>query len=253
MRSALQKAKVFVSEMAAAHEVQRGSRDAILEILRPADAQGMMRNLITRSRAITTGVHASWRVGQVAIEGNEAGEASACLILDADPTVLRYASQPMAIFYRLAGNETYHIPDFEVLYQGGCKELWEIVSNTRAEDQDLVERTRFMMRELPRLGYGYFAISHKELAKEPRLGTARTLCRYGHQPVDLCTREQVLGAFRRLGRISWGQILEGDLGPSGRDAVCRLTLEGVLHLDRSQPLSSKSCFSLPHPLEETCA
>jgi len=243
--SRLKRAEEFVVEMTASPELWRGSGDAILEILRPAHGVGMMRNLLTRSRAITTAVHVSWRVGQVAIEGNENGEGNACLILDADPAVRHYSSQPMAISYRLAGKETYHIPDFEVVYEGGPIFLWDVQSNAMALEEDIVERSRLMMRELPRLGYEYSAVTHKELCMEPRLGTARELCRYGHHPVDLRTREQVLGAFQRLGQISWGTILSGSLGPNGRDAVCRLTLEGTLELDRSRPMSPQSCFSLP--------
>ena len=245
MLARLKRATSFSIEMTASALARRGSGDAILEILRPANGVGMMRSLLTRSRHITTGVHASWRGGQVAIEGNERGEANACLILDADPAVRRYASQPMAISYRLAGEERCHIPDFEVIYEEGRTQVWEIVSNSRAAQEGLIERSRFMVRELARLGYEYVVVTHKELCREPRLGTARILCRYGHQPVDLWTREQVLSTFRCLGRIPWGMILDGGLGANGRDAVCRLTLEGALHLDRSQPMSPQSCFSLP--------
>lgn len=248
----LRRAAGFVVEMTASPELWRGSGDAILEILRPANGVGMMRNLLTRSRAITTGVHVSWRVGQVAVEGNENGEGNACLILDADPAVRHYSTQPMAISYRLAGRETYHIPDFEVVRHCGSILLWDIQSSAMALEEDIVQRSRFMMRELPRLGYEYAVATHRELCMEPRLGTARELCRYGHHPLDLRTREQVLDAFRRLGRISWGTILNGGLGPNGRDAVCRLTLEGALNLDRSRPMSPQSCFSLPEIAKEIC-
>lgn len=251
MEPALRRAEAFAVEMTASDEVRRASHDAILEILRPANRVGMMRNLLTRSRVIETRVHVSWRVGQVAVEGNESGEGNACLILDADTAVRHYSSQPMAIFYRLAGKETYHIPDFEVVYEGGRIKLWDIQSNTMALEEEIVERNCLMMSQLPRLGYEYAATTHKELCTEPRLGTARVLCRYGHQPVDLRTREQMLDAFRRFGPISWGTILDGGLGPNGRDAVCRLTLEGTLNLDRSQPISPRSCFSLPRLAEET--
>lgn len=250
-RARLKRAESFVTEMAASEEARRSSRDAILEIVRPAGGIGMMRNLLTRSRAITTGVHTSWRVGQVAIEGAEKGEANACLILDADASVRWYASQPMAIFYRLAGIETYHIPDFEIVFSDGCIKLWEIQSDSRARQEDVLERTQLMARELPRLGYEYTVVTHRELCAEPRLGTARELWRYGHQAVDLRTRELVLNAIRRFGPISWGTILDGGLGPNGRDAVCRLTLEGVLHLDRSQPMSPRSCFSLAPATQES--
>jgi hypothetical protein len=56
MRARLKRAKSFSIEMTASAELRRGSRDAILEILRPANGVGMMRSLLTRSRHIELGV-----------------------------------------------------------------------------------------------------------------------------------------------------------------------------------------------------
>jgi hypothetical protein len=239
----LKRAEEFTVVMAAPN-VMSGVGDAVLRILRPADGIGMMRTLLTRSRVIETAVYPSWLVGQVAVEGNSEGELNACRVLDGDPTVLRYATQPMCVFYRLAGRECSHVPDFEIVRRDGSKELWEVKSAVHAQEPQVLARTRFLQQAMPDFGYSYKLVTHRELCAEPRLTTARILARYGYHPVDLHIREQVLSVFRQLNELPWGSILRGALGPSGRDAVCRLTLEGDLVLDRTMPLHDNSMFSL---------
>lgn len=245
----LRRAKEFVVLMAAAPKVLAGTGDAILTIVGPADNLGMMRNLLTRARVVETAVFPSWRVGNVAVEGAEEGERNACWVLDADPTVRSYATQPLAVHYRLAGKTTWHIPDFKVQYQDHRKELWEVKSVADARRPEVNARTRFLQGALPEFGFSYRLVTHKELKAEPRLGTARTLWRYGFKPLDLLTRERVLNVIRQQGVVSWGAILRGALGPHGRDAVCRLTLEGDLFLDRTAPLEDSSVFAASLPAE----
>ena len=53
-----------------------------------------------------------------------------------------------------------------------------------------------------------------------------------HTEISLLEREALRLLFiERAGHLSWGEIVSGVAGPFGRNILCRLVLEGVVHYD----------------------
>lgn len=203
--------------------------DSTVAIYQPSHGEYRSRKVVTRSRARPTGKFPSWKMERM-IQWESVNELNAYRLLDADPNVLQYFEQPCLVKYRINGEIRKHYPDCLVVRSGG-KELWEVKPNSEVIRPDVAERTTFLIRELPRLGFSYRLILGDDLAREPRLGNVLTILKYGRTPVSPIIRERLRQFTSQAGGLTWGDADSSVAGPLSRQAVCRLILEGDLKVD----------------------
>lgn len=203
----------------------------------PADGQ-RAREVISRSKAKATGKYPSWKLNRN-VHYESLHECNAFKLLDACPEVSYFGEQPCRIRYVMNGEPRIHYPDIMVKLPTG-KELLEVKTTEEAATEEVRERTAFMQRALPPLGYGYRILISDLLSRNPRLNNIEELLRFGRHPVSPTMREHIrqifkvngnsvpLGAFRVRGQVNY------------RLALYRLVLEGTLKIDVNEPLSDAS-------------
>lgn len=124
-------------------------------------------------------------------------------LLEADPDVLGYASQPAKLTFVLDGVERTHVPDCLVVTTSG-QYLIEVKPRSMAEMECVKARTTFLSQVLRDVGFTYSIATETQIYAEPTFSNARVLCRYRafneNEAVTFAVREYI----RRFGptRIS---------------------------------------------------
>jgi hypothetical protein len=108
------------------------------------------------------GIHMSKNGDQVQYESQ--GEHIFCLVLDRDPTVLRYVSQPEKFaFIDEQGKEHSYIPDYKVFRHNGSIEIHEVTLNKRRERDDIVRREKAARKICAACGWKYVVHTETDL------------------------------------------------------------------------------------------
>jgi hypothetical protein len=196
------------------------------------------REVISRSNSKATGKYPSWKMNRN-VHYESLHECNAFKLLDACPEVSYFGEQPCRIRYVMNGELRIHYPDVLVKIHA-TKELLEIKTPDDAAAEEVRERTEFMQRALPLLGFRYRVLTSDLLSQSPRLNNAETLLRFGRTPVSPVVREQIRQMFMASGSERWGTFQTGLIGTNYRSAVCRLLLEGALKIDFNQQLCQES-------------
>ena len=219
-------------------DVSSGCR--ILRIVFSSAEQVRSRRVVTRSRFRPTGKYPSWKMERM-LQWESMNELHAFRLLDCDPRVTVFTEQPCEIIY-VDGTETRrHYPDIYVEIDGS-QELWEVKAEREASRGEMLTRTELLTSGLQQYGFTYRVLLDHELAKQPRLETAKTLLRYGRRTASDNEREYVRLALKSKGHLSWSEVCEGAFGTHSREIVCRLALEGVLSFDLDSPLGPSTQF-----------
>jgi hypothetical protein len=169
-------------------------------------------------------------------------ELNAFRLLDANPSIVGFQEQPAEIRFVLNGQPRTHIPDLIVQFAGRT-EFWEVKASPNHVNHETLARTCLLAAELPKLGYCYRLVFGSELAQQPRLSNAIFLLRFGRQSVNALDRERVRLAFSQVGSLTWDQLLHRLANPKALHHVCRLALEGWIHIDMDQPLNGEGPLS----------
>ena len=226
------------------HQVNAHSADQhppssqILRIVYPDAKKIRSRQVVTRSRARSTGKYPSWKMKRM-IQWESQNELNAFRLLDCDPTVLAFNEQPCEIFYQMGGVIQRHYPDI-LVKSTDRKTFWEVKPEHNSNKNILVARTT-VMSGLRLWGYEYQVVSSQELSRQPRLKNCQTLLHFGarHNPSD-SERERLRLLFIRLGEFNWGEACRGTYGPKGRETICRFVLQGLLSLDTNQEWTTRT-------------
>jgi len=206
-----------------------------------------MRPVVFRSRAQRAWRHAALKCVRKA-EGDSAHEVNAFRLADCDPAVEWYIEQNCEIVYlNEAGEESFHYPDL-LLFRNNQYVFWEEKPKRFALQHDVQFRTELLQHELPALGFQYEMKYAEDLLLEPRLAIATQLVRFGRRPWALIDRWQLQQEINRDSPLTWGRACTGELGPFGREVLCRAVLEGILSIDLSVRITRNTCFA-PGTLE----
>jgi len=213
---------------------------AIRNIVFPEPGQLRSRKVVSRSRARPTGKYPSWKMRRM-LQWESENELNAFHLLDCDPDVTRFHEQPCEVMYVLDRQVRSHYPDI-LVEKNGRKELWEVKSETQAEEPEVVRRTALLAQELPLWGYTYRVVLAKDLASQPRQANACFLLGFGRRAVTDCEQEFIRRALARHGTLLWSDACRGEYGPRGREILCSLVLRGVLTIDLNLPISPSTRF-----------
>jgi hypothetical protein len=198
-----------------------------------------VRGVISRSRSCPTGKYPSWKMRRM-MQWESPAELKAFRLLDCDANITAFVEQPCKIVYFSGVELKGHVPDVHVEF---CehKELWEIKID--GSDPDVIARTILLSNGLKQHGFFYRLVLDSELEAQPRLQNANTLLRYGRRPLEELDRERLRLLLKKRGSLTWVDASSGAYGPLGRDALCRLALEGILRVDMDKPLTADTQFS----------
>ena len=217
-----------------------GRSTAISEIVFPASRQLRSRKVVSRSRARSAGKYPSWKMRRM-VQWESENELNAFRLLDCDPNVTRFNEQPCEIMYALHGQAMRHYPDI-LVEKNGRKELWEVKSETRAQELEVVSRTKLLTEELPQWGYTYLVVLAKDLAMQPQLANACFFLGFGRSAVSACEQEFIRQTVKQHGSLLWSDACFGKYGPRGREILCSLVLRGVLTVDMNTSISPSTRF-----------
>ncbi|WP_221761648.1 TnsA endonuclease N-terminal domain-containing protein [Edaphobacter aggregans] len=206
----------------------------------PEPSQMRSRRVVSRSNARSTGKYPSWKMGRM-MHWESIHELNAFRLLDCDPNVTSYCEQPCQIVYVLDGVERLHYPDIIVTTTAG-KQLWEVKLRSNASEPEVLARTAFLSRALPRWGYEYQTVFDEDLAKQPRLSNANLLLRLGKRAVNDCEWEGVRRTLAEQGELLWSEATSDNYGAKGREILLSLVLRGILTIDMDSPISSATEF-----------
>lgn len=217
-------------------------KNSYIKLTFPAIGKLRMRKVSTRSRARPTGEYPSWKMGRM-LEWESHNELHAFVLLDASPNIQAFAEQPMLIEYCIEGVVAKHYPDILVA-KNGTLQVWEIKPAKEANKEDVRIRTEFLTKYLPIIGYSYHVVTGEHLSNKLRLQNARTILKFGRDPIDGTSREILRVYFLSNDSISWLDDLYTNPGVDIRCILSRLTLEGLLAFDSSDEISEGTVFRL---------
>ena len=212
----------------------------IRSILFPEPDQMRSRKVVSRSNARSAGKYPSWKMGRM-MHWESSNELNAFRLLDCDPNVTRYSEQPCRIAYVMEGVERIHYPDILVTTTGG-KQLWEVKPRANALDPEVLARSVFLSRVLPRWGYEYRTVLAEDLARQPCLSNANLLLSLGKRAVSDCEWEDARRTMAERGALVWSEACSGNYGTRGRAILCGLVLRGALIIDMNVPISPATRF-----------
>lgn len=208
----------------------------------PEKGKVRMRKVSTRSRARPTGEYPSWKMSRM-MEWESHNELNAFVLLDASPSIQAFAEQPMLIEYSINGVAAKHYPDI-VVAKDGELQVWEIKPAKEANKEDVRIRTDFLTEYLPRIGYSYHVVTGEQLSNKLLLDNARTILKFGRDPIHSTSREILRVYFLSNDSISWLDDIYTNSDVDVRCVLSRLTLEGILVPESNERIGKGSMFRL---------
>lgn len=198
-----------------------------------------VRRIVGKSRVRRSGYFASRKnaaEGPIAWESEL--EKHALWLLECDPDVERFITQPMTITYVLDGKERRHTPDIWC-WRGGRSYVIEIKPAWRLQRPYVDLRTRVVTELFRRFGIEYLIWRDDQIQREPRLSNMKYLLRFRDQAIT-AKQKWIVRAF--LERQKTASILDvgAQIGPNGRDVVFAMLQRGQLLFDRDEPISLKT-------------
>lgn len=198
----------------------------------------LARAVVKRSNARMTSKYPSWKM-QSMLQCESENERNGMLLLDVCPGVSSFRPQPCEIRYLQDGEEHRHFPDI-LVHAGYRKFLVEIKTRKDATKPEIAERTALMSALLPSYGYQYLVLLAEDLALNPRLQNADDIKRRGSIDITPLERERIRRMFEQYESLPWGALQQDTHHPGLSGHICRLLLEGYLHIDLNQALTDET-------------
>jgi|GEM_PF-715850 len=202
--------------------------------------QVRIQTIVKRARRRPTGKFSSWKNDRM-MHWEWLDERNAFCLLDFRSDVIAYREQPCEIVYFEDGKEVSFYPQIEVL-TANRRELWEVRPKRYAQSALVSRREEILSEALVEFGISFRLVIAEELSKQPRQKTMEKILRFGRRAVSTAEHLSVARELSQNGRLTWGDACSGRLGSSGREIVCRLVLEGFLHLDVDSPFGEATEF-----------
>ncbi len=219
--------------------VEDSGADAILRIWTPGGKDPRARKVVHRGGGARRYKFSSQKVGRM-IHCESRLEFDFFNLPEIEPSVLSYGEQPMQIHYRLNGDTHFHIPD-SALNRADRVLVVECKYKAELEDPVIAARTELLSRCMPKLGLDYRVVTEDAIC-EPRLQNAKDVRYFGRNPIDQTTRDQILKIVDSGVAVTWGGAVTGELGPRGRESLCRMVRDGDLWFDIDRELLPSTTF-----------
>lgn len=184
------------------------------KVIRPT---GVFNRIIFPSLKLNRPVHC---------EGDN--ERDAVALLEVMPDVRAYQEQPQVeLSVQIDGKWRQVYPDLLVEFQDGTSEIRDVVRSRTLKHPEQHERYRSIGRRCRDLGFTYHLWTDQDIARQPRLDTANTICWHGRSSLP---EETVAEARACLGICETVGELRRRLNVS-RDDICALVLQGYIAVE----------------------
>lgn len=199
-----------------------------------------VRRIVKKSTVRRVGYFASRKnAGDGALAWESELEKHALWLLEVDPYVSRFITQPLKVGYSLGGKPREHTPDLW-FWRKGVPYLVEIKPSWRVKRPWMGIRTELMKELFAEYGIRYRLWRDDEIRSEPRLSNARNLLRYRDQELLAADKLKVRAALEAQTSMTIGELAR----LVSHEVVLGLLARGRLLMDMHEPLSKRSCVWL---------
>lgn len=172
-------------------------------------------------------------------------ECDFCYLAEIDPDVLYYCEQPFTVIYYRDGKEYRYTPDFYLKKKDG-NYIVEVKPKEKADSKEWKELFDIVAPILEEGGYTFVVVTDVEIRREPRLTNVKILSRYWRIMVTH-QHQAVAQAFLRKSGSAYFNDVRQFLIKKGIpvEVLYALIYWGILSIDITKPLNSRSILSLP--------
>jgi hypothetical protein len=165
-------------------------------------------------------------------------------LLESDPIVLSYKSQPFSMNYTSQGKKRTYTPDFWVKradFQQAV-EVKPITQINTEKNQKLFHYINLLCQEK---GLDFVVVTDRMIRIQPKLDNLKLLYKYARTPLTLNKYLDCQRYFRNREATSLKQVWQ-ELEPRGisKNLLYKLLYIGALQTDLMQPISSESLIQL---------
>lgn len=165
-------------------------------------------------------------------------------LLEIDPEVLAYSSQPLKISYKEDGKHRRYTPDF-FIERSQKKQIVEIKPKTQINYEKNVRLFQCISYICQCKGWDFLVITDEMIRKEPILSNIKLLYRYALIPLNPQVTITCHQYFKNQLNVTL-KTAENDLSSKGifRETLLKLVFVGFLTFDLMTPIGSDSLISL---------
>ncbi|XGV97788.1 MAG: TnsA endonuclease N-terminal domain-containing protein [Leptolyngbya sp. BL-A-14] len=161
-------------------------------------------------------------------------------LLEIDPDVIAYRSQPFKIQYFYEGKERSYTPDLAVK-RTDRRQIVEIKPQNKVSSEKNQVLFSQIAPKCSEEGWEFIVVTDKAIRVKPKLNNIKTLYYYAKVPLNLHDYINLKNYFKDKNSVSI-EKLEEDLSHTevDRTKIYRAIYYGILEADLMQPIGSKS-------------
>lgn len=193
-----------------------------------------VRRFLRRTVVYTTGYFTSLKNDEV-MAWESPNEKNALSLLECDPDVTKFATQPITISYPWLNSDSEYTPDI-LVWRGRQPAVVEIKGFFDAEDPSIRLKRRLFEAYFDQFDIPYLVWDRSILEAEPRLSNAQLLLRARDRVPSSQEKLRVLAHLGRVERASVAELASTSEASDGERVVHALLLRGVLAANLNEPL-----------------
>ncbi|MDH5750673.1 MAG: Tn7 transposase TnsA N-terminal domain-containing protein [Rhodospirillales bacterium] len=201
-----------------------------------------VRNVVTKSSARSKGYFASEKSKEMNAWESFTEYKFMCL-LECDPTVKSFYSQPIQVSYPWIKGRRRHTPDFLSWREDG-PHITEIKWAKEAGKPENVERFQFFRDFFRQFGIAYHVCDQHVINLKPRLSNCQELIRHRGRGVSYEQKELVQGHLEHFQESSVSELADLLAHPDGEEIVYAMVLRGHIAIDHNMPIGQESRVQL---------
>jgi hypothetical protein len=165
-------------------------------------------------------------------------------LLESDPDVLSYSTQPLKIIYTWDNKPRKYTPDF-LVERSSRTQIVEIKPATQVDSDKNQRLWRYVAPNCLERGWEFAVVTDEMIRVQPLLDNLKLLYKYVREPLSFHNYIECHQYFQRQGTSSITKA-ETDLAPHqiSRKTLLKLIFLGWLSTDLMQPLSGESLIRL---------
>jgi len=165
-------------------------------------------------------------------------------LLEIDPAVKSYSSQPLNISYTIDNTQRRYTPDF-LVERTSKTQIVEVKPQQKLNSSENLARFSEIWRLFQKKNWEFVVITEEKIKVEPLLSNVKLLYRYAEQPLNSQQYFQCQQYFKHKKAVELKTALQ-DLTPAliCQKSLYKLIFVGFLETDLMQPIDSKSYLRL---------
>lgn len=165
-------------------------------------------------------------------------------LLEIDPAVKSYKSQPFKLTYLHAGKTRTYTPDFWVI-RPQCQQVVEVKPESKVKDSSYLELWRHIIPLCRDMGMEFVVVTDVMIRKQPQLDNIKLLYKYARNPLSL---QQIIECQRyfKYKEPTPLRVVLSELEPKGisLNNIFKLMYVGVISTDLMHKINMESLIQL---------